>query len=231
MCCKVMDNKDYTGVSGETLMTLFSGEVRTFSECDFSDVEFPSKMQFSNITFIKCDFSNAVLKSCEIEGVVFKDNCNLTDSDFRYSQLTDVVFDGCNGVNANFERSHMSSVSILGSKFLSANFNNVSGFDIEISETMLDYASLHCMDLCKRELKKIRFVDADLSGCDFRKSTFIECDLSGAEMRSVQMEGADLREANLGDIKFNDAVHSFQGAVISKKQAGNLLLQCGLIVI
>ena len=71
--------------------------------------------------------------------------------------------------------------------------------------------------------------DADLAGCDFRDAVFNGGSLRNANLKGARFENADLREANLGGLKLSD-VKLFQGALISTRQAAEVLAEMGLRV-
>ena len=65
--------------------------------------------------------------------------------------------------------------------------------------------------------------------CDFREAVLLECSLRDANIADARFEGADLRSADLGALRLADAGR-FRGAVISKRQAADLLSGLGLKV-
>jgi fluoroquinolone resistance protein len=69
-----------------------------------------------------------------------------------------------------------------------------------------------------------------LRACDFRDTVFENCSLRDAHLPECRFEGADLRNADLGGIKLTNA-QLFKGALISKRQAADLLSQLGLKVL
>ena len=58
---------------------------------------------------------------------------------------------------------------------------------------------------------------------------FTECVLREASVTNARFEGADLRGADLGTLRLGDASR-FKGALISKRQAADLLRELGLKV-
>ena len=95
---------------------------------------------------------------------------------------------------------------------------------------LLVLAVLPKLSFRKATLKQVDFSEADLRACDFRDAVFEECSLRDAHLADCRFENADLRGADLGGVKLTDA-RRFKGAIISKRQAADLLGQLGLRVL
>ncbi|MGA3063878.1 MAG: pentapeptide repeat-containing protein [Methylocystis sp.] len=95
---------------------------------------------------------------------------------------------------------------------------------------LLINANLRGLSFRRGQLDGVDFQGADLRDADFRDSVLTDCSLREANVTKARFEGADLRGADLGSLQLADASR-FKGAIISKKQAGELLSGLGLKVV
>jgi fluoroquinolone resistance protein len=95
---------------------------------------------------------------------------------------------------------------------------------------LLINANLRGLSFRRGQLDGVDFQGADLRETDFRDAVLTGCSLREANVTNARFEGADLRGADLGSLQLADASR-FKGAIISKKQAGELLSGLGLKVV
>src|SRR4029077_9370534 len=82
--------------------------------------------------------------------------------------------------------------------------------------------------LAAQNLRGVRFVEADLYGCDLKKADLREADLEGANLNEALLKGADLRGANLRRVNLKGV--DLRGVRLDVPQAV-VLAQCyGAIV-
>ena len=98
------------------------------------------------------------------------------------------------------------------------------------ARTSLTAGTIFEVSFRRGKLDGIDFQGADLRETDFRDAVLTGCSLREANVTNVRFEGADLRGADLGSLQLADASR-FKGAIISKKQAGELLSGLGLKVV
>ena len=110
-----------------------------------------------------------------------------------------------------------------------ADLSEAQMMGVEVEDVLFVFALLPETSFRQMTLRQIDFGDADLRSCDFRETVFVDCSLRDANLSDCRFEHADLRGVDLGGVKLTDAKR-FKGAVISKRQAADLLSQLGLQV-
>jgi fluoroquinolone resistance protein len=176
---------------------------------------------------------------------------NLTEADLNGLDFQGCEFLRCRGAHANF-----SSSNVAEARFLFCDFNNtkwrgtnvssaffrdckLTGAQMVVANTLMPPAFERCLlinanlrglSFRRAQLDGVDFQGADLRDADFRDAVLTGCSLREANVANARFEGADLRGADLGSLQLADASR-FKGAIISKKQAGELLSGLGLKVI
>lgn len=123
---------------------------------DLEEKELDS-IYFDNCTFVKCNFSKAVIYKCKFTECRFV-NCDLSLAVLKASTFNDVSFENC---------------KLIGISWSSCD----EPFDVTFSSCNLSQNSFHLMDL-----RQIKFIDSLIkdSGfeeCNMEKSLFDNCDL------------------------------------------------------
>ena len=113
---------------------------------------------------------------------------------------------------------------------LGMDFTDTSSSALTFGDCNLGLSHLQKMSLRGETLKGVNFDQADLSGCDFRDAFLDTCSLRESNVADANFQGADLRSCDLGGLQMADA-RRFKGAIISKRQAADLLGQLGLTVV
>ncbi len=111
-----------------------------------------------------------------------------------------------------------------------ADLNQTKVNGLVLEDVLFVLALLPKISFRNLTLKRVDFSEADIRSCDFRDAIFEDCSLRDAQLEDYRFENSDLRGADLGGVKLNDA-RRFKGAVISKRQAADLLGQLGLRVL
>jgi uncharacterized protein YjbI with pentapeptide repeats len=176
---------------------------------------------------------------------------NMTEADLNGLDLQGCEFVRCRAGHANF-----SSCNFTEARFLFCDFNNskwrgtivssaffqdckLTGAQMVVANTLMPPAFERCLlinaysrglSFRRAQLDGVDFHGADLREADFRDAGLTDCSLREANVTNARFEGADLRGADLGSLKLADASR-FKGAIISKKQAGELLSGLGLKVV
>ena len=176
---------------------------------------------------------------------------NMTEADLNGLDLQGCEFVRCRAGHANF-----SSCNFTEARFLFCDFNNskwrgtivssaffqdckLTGAQMVVANTLMPPAFERCLlinanlrglSFRRAQLDGVDFHGADLREADFRDAVLTRCSLREANVTNARFEGADLRGADLGSLKLADASR-FKGAIISKKQAGELLSGLGLTVV
>jgi fluoroquinolone resistance protein len=170
----------------------------------------------------------------------------MTEADLNELDLQGCEFVRCRAGHANF-----SSCNFTEARFLFCDFNNskwrgtivssaffqdckLTGDQLAFANTLMPPVFERCL-LINANLRGLSFRRAqldgdDFHGADFRDAVLTGCSLREANVANARFEGADLRGADLGSLQLADASR-FKGAIISKKQAGELLSGLGLKVV
>lgn len=199
-----------------------------FRRCNFEALDM-SQLDMRDWRFERCNLSRSHLTGARLEGVIFT-NCRASTLSFAGSTLTETVVDGGDFGNTKFLGATLSTVQFKRCKMTGADLSEVRALDVTFEETLLVLAILPKFSFRKAHLIGVDFSDADLRHCDFRDAVLTDCSLRDANISGCRFQGADLRGADLGGMKLTDASR-FQGAAISKRQAGDLLGQLGLKVV
>jgi fluoroquinolone resistance protein len=176
---------------------------------------------------------------------------NLTEAD-----LNGLDFHGCEFVRCRVGHANLSSCNFTEARFLFCDFNNtkwrgtivssaffqdckLTGAQMAVANTLMSPAFERCLlinanlrglSFRRGQLHGVDFQGADLRETDFRDAVLTGCSLREANVTNARFEGANLRGADLGSLQLADASR-FKGAIISKKQAGELLSGLGLKVV
>jgi uncharacterized protein YjbI with pentapeptide repeats len=164
-----------------------------------------------------------------LENTVFK-GCRASGVSFVSATMTEAQIEGGDFSNTDFRGALMSSIKIAHCKMIGTDLSEARLTDFDIEDVLLGLARLPNLSFRKMTLKQLDFSEADLRFCDFRGTIFDDCSLRDAYLVDCRFENADLQGADLGGIKLTDAKR-FKGAIISKRQAADLLGQLGLQVL
>lgn len=222
----ILENVAPTRAELERMSGLSEGAV--FRSCNMQGLDI-SRLDITNWHFEKCDLSHSRLTGAQIEGVKFT-NCRASAISFAGATLTDTSVSGGDFSNANFLGARLSGIKFEQCKMTGANLSDVAALDVVFNEVLLVLALLPKFSFRKARLVGVNFSEADLRQCDFREAVLTECSLRDANITDCRFHGTDLRGADLGGLKLTDASR-FKGAVISRRQAGDLLGQLGLQVL
>lgn len=187
-----------------------------------------SRLDLSDWRFEKCTLSRARFTGARLEDVTFA-NCRAAAVSFAGASLSDTTVAGGDFGNADFLGARLSGVRFERCKMTGANLTEVAALDVTFEEVLLVLALLPKFSFRKAALQGVDFSEADLRQCDFRDAVLSDCSLRNANITDCRFQGTDLRGADLGGVKLTDAP-KFKGAVISRRQAGELLGQLGLKV-
>ena len=151
----------------------------------------------------------------------------LRGGSFVSAVMTEAVIEGGDFSNTSFRGATLAAMKICHCKMTGADLSETQMMWVEVEDVLFVFALLPETSFRQMTLRQIDFGDADLRSCDFRETVFVDCSLRDANLSDCRFEHADLRGADLGGVKLTDAKR-FKGAVISKRQAADLLSQLGL---
>ena len=172
-------------------------------------------VDFSNMTLIKANFTNAILSSKNWSG---SDGSSVS---FSNATLIDCVFTGAilgaNGSTSgvDFSNMDMSNVSFAGATFnnyVKLNNCNIQGADFS-SAINLNISNINStQSYLDKNLSGVKFANLDLSNWAFREqnlqnASFANSTLTNANMRFSDLRGADLSEAiDINTIKLTNTI-------------------------
>ena len=148
-------------------------------------------------------------------------SCNFTEARFLFCDFNNTKWRGTIVSSAFFQ-----DCKLTGAQMAVANTLMSPAFE----RCLLINANLRGLSFRRGQLDGVDFQGADLRETDFRDAVLTGCSLREANVTNARFEGADLRGADLCSLQLADASR-FKGAIISKKQAGELLSGLGLKVV
>ena len=198
-----------------------------FDQCDFNGADL-SRLDLQDAEFRNCTFLETSLYAAKLARTRWH-RCRAGQADFESADLVDARFDTCDLNNSIWRRSRLASAAFTGCKLTGSHFEEVGQLGLTFENSLLAGAYCTRMNFKKARLVGLDFQDADLSGCDFREAVFEESSLRHAHLKDAHFEGADLRGADITGIKLGNP-KLFKGAIISSRQAAEMMLELGLLV-
>lgn len=195
--------------------------------CDLQGLDL-SQSNMAGWRFEKCNLSGTSFNGSQLERSCFA-GCRASGASFVSATLTEAQIDGGDFSNATFRGAVLATMKIARCKMTGADLSETRSIGLELDDVLLVFALLPKISFRKMTLKQIDFGEADLRSCDFRETVFEDCSLRDANLSGCRFEKSDLRGADLGGVRLTDA-KQFKGAIISKRQAADLLNQLGLQV-
>ena len=219
---------DHQALSRSEIEALLeTAPLHQFNHCDFSGADL-SRLNLQGCVFHGCQLAETSFYAAKLGDTRWR-QCRAREADFESADLVDASFVSCDLNNSKWRRAKLASVSFDMSKLTGAMFEEVSHLGLTFKNTLLAGADLRGMSFRKAHLLELDFSSADLSGCDFRDAVFEGGSLGNIQMRQTRFDGADLRSVNLAGLKLTD-LKPFKGALISARQAADLLGELGLVV-
>jgi uncharacterized protein YjbI with pentapeptide repeats len=184
-----------------------------------------ASMRFMEWNMTEADLNGLDLKGCQFvrcrAGHANFSSCNFTEARFRFCDFNNTKWRGTTVSSAFFQ-----DCKLTGAQMVVANTLMPLAFE----RCLLINANLRGLSFRRSQLDGVDFQCADLRDADFRDAVLTGCSLREANVTKARFEGADLRGADLGSLQLGDASR-FKGAIISNKQAGELLSGLGLKVV
>lgn len=205
-----------------------SGKIAMLEDCELSELNL-SGIDLSGWHFVRCRLTRTTLNGANLDESSFT-ACRAAGASFGGSNLQEATIEGGDFSNTNFRGATLTHTKVINCKLTGSDFTDARTLGISIENVLLVLAILPRLSFRKMTLKDVDFSEADLRACDFRDTVFENCSLRDAHLPECRFEGADLRNADLGGIKLTNA-QLFKGALISKRQAADLLSQLGLKVL
>lgn len=210
----------------EELIAQASGPL-IFDGCDLDGANL-SRLELQDAEFRHCSLLETSFFAASLARSKWQ-RCRGGQADFESADMADVLVQGCDFNNSTWRRAKMASASFSECKLTGASFEEVGHLGLSFEQSRLVGADLRRLSFRKARLNGLDFQDADLSGCDFREAVFEDCSMRNAHMVDARFDGADLRGADISGITLDNA-RRFKGAIISNRQAAELMLGLGLVV-
>lgn len=121
-----------------------------FKHIRFSGADL-SEMQFTDVVFDTCDFSNAQLQHAQFHRCSFK-GVKLTGADFSHVRLTHVIVEQSDAQYSDFSLSHMKFAAFHEVDLTNANFFGCQFKDVNFVKNILHDASFIETDLANIDL-------------------------------------------------------------------------------
>lgn len=162
---------------------------KTISEKNWSGASL-TEVDFKNIQFRSCNFSQAILHDCHFDSCSFTD-CNLemikvggsnfSDVRFEKSRMRGILWDGA---GLSFHDIRFSNSDLDYSSFYGRKLDNHVTFDgCSLQETSFESTSLKNGKITNCLLRDARFTDAELSRTDFSHSSRVTIDLGSHKVK------------------------------------------------
>ncbi len=229
-----MTSGDFTTISDQSPSIdmlqghIAAGQAVKLHNCNLQNLDL-GELNFSDWVFEKCTLTGASFTGSTLERTTFL-GCRAAGGGFYNAMASEMRIDGGDFSNTKFGGARLDGATIARCKMTGADFSDAKADGLALQEVLLVLALLPKISFRDAVLKQVDFTEADLRACDFRDAVFEDCSLRDAQMSNCRFERADLRRADLGGVKLTDAKR-FKGAIISKRQAGELLGQLGLQVL
>ncbi|MGE0615084.1 MAG: pentapeptide repeat-containing protein [Bacteriovoracia bacterium] len=200
----------------------------TFAQSNLTGANFDnavlSGVEFDNTTLDGASFRKAGLKNLKVIETPFVRN-DFSETDFRGTDLTDVVASASNFNKAVFSGAKLDAARFTDCKFVGADLSGVVGKDTAFPGTDFTDAKLGGAKLAGADLSRASFTRSLVDGADLARANATNAAFAGARLRHVALNGAkltgarfeaaDLHGANLMDCVLEQA--NFKQAIFSKR--------------
>lgn len=130
--------------------------------------------------------------------------------------------------NCSFRMAKLFNAEFLGCKLVGSSFDEADLSALVISRGDWSYVTLQFHDLRGRDLRGVRFAEADLYECNLERVDLRDADLTRANLLNARLAKADLRGANLEGIDLSAL--DLEGVRLDVAQAVQLARAHGVIV-
>lgn len=173
--------------------------------CDLSGASFDSDISYCN------------LEGANLENVIFLDDAELCDVNFKNANLTNADCSGhfsgdepCNFENANLSGANLSNCDFNSDGLdVSINFNNAN-----LSHANFTNSSLQYVDFTNANLSHANFTKSHLWGIDFTSTNLENVDFTSSNIIEANFTNSDLRRTCFNKVVFGD-IHEDYVATIT----------------
>ncbi|MDC9594765.1 pentapeptide repeat-containing protein [Xenorhabdus sp. IM139775] len=181
----------------------FSG--KTFELLDFSHYDF-SSTNLSEATFIACQFYDEDRsKGCSFRNGMLREtqflSCNLSLTDFSYSDVFGAEFLHCKLSGASFENARFENYITRKKWFCSGKIEGCNLSNAILAGIIMENCILKGNRWHETDIQKAVFRGADLSGGEFSGIQWTDADFTYSDLRGATLQGLDLRKVNLTGVK------------------------------
>jgi len=171
------------------------------------------RIQLINIAKVAIPLKNLILlRSVDDKIALIKSSnscvfCNLTQANFKGSDL--------NGVNlsyANLSGANLSNSNLTGANLSNSNLTGVNLTEVDLSNTIWTGANLSGANLSGVDFSNKEFIGATLTEVNLTEANLTEANLSGLNLIEFNLSGANLTKSILIDTNLSNA--NLAGAIL-----------------
>jgi fluoroquinolone resistance protein len=154
--------------------------------------------------------------------------CSFSECNFKAAHMNASLHESSAFTNCQFEYANFFSILFRECKMIGSSFVNVNMLGATINGGDWSYTNLRLNNLKGLDLRKTKFVRADLYRCDMEKTNLRYADLSYAILTQANLTGADLRDANTEGVDFKS--FNLKGVYLDIAQSITVARAYGAIV-
>ena len=183
---------------------------RTYAEETFEQVQLKQNdvvsAEFRECRFVRCGFSDSVLRACAFEECVFLE-CDLSLVKLPHSSFSSTRFEGSKIIGVNWTEARWMALRLWQ--------------PVRFKNCIINHSTFLGLDL-----KGVSFVECMAKDVDFREANLSKADFSGSDLTGAQFGGTNLTGANLQsalNYSIDPGRNVLKGARFSLPEAMSLL--------
>ncbi len=137
--------------------------------------------EFSECTFLNCDFSNVLFDNAELTDCKFV-SCNLSMTKFENTVLNQIQFSSCKVLGVDFSKCSKFLFSVA---FENCTLNYSLFFKNELKNVLFKKCQLQEVSFMEANLTSARFLDCDLDKTIFDRTNLEKADFSTSRNYSI----------------------------------------------
>jgi uncharacterized protein YjbI with pentapeptide repeats len=192
-------------VTREGLLTMIN--TRGSSELMLPNTDFSgedlSHLSLTKGMFMNCDLCETDMRYSDFErtrfsGALFR-GANLSNASFTEAQLDGADLTGANLQKTQLYKCNLKNANLRGCDLMRANLQQANLEGVNLKGSNLQGVILHGADLRKFDLEGANLQGANLEGANLEGAILHRANLKGANLWEANLKDADLHQANLRD--------------------------------
>ncbi|MBU2930079.1 pentapeptide repeat-containing protein [Winogradskyella psychrotolerans] len=175
-----------------------------FSFKDYTNSPLP-KAEYSDCTFINCNFENSDLSNIAFLECNFTD-CNFSNVNVMHTSFNDVAFQDCKILGVQFQNCN---AFLLTFKFSGCTLNMSSFYQLKINYTKFSKCIMHQVDFTETEAKHCEFNDCDLQLSTFDRTNIEYTDFTSAYNFNINPNINQLKKAAFSKDTISGLLNSY----------------------